>query len=194
MFRKAFILVALVFLALLITDCGASASEATTISLKTGEELSHNSSSNAANCRTAQALMHITTYQATKDAMHLVPEIHVVPKNKDIAKTALELLTAGSNNPARISVLPPGTKVLSVSIRNHIAYADFNDKLIKNNPGGSTEELLLVTAIVDTLTEFSEIKKVLIFVNGKKMDTITGHVDTSEPLLRSTIASNPLSN
>jgi germination protein M len=129
--------------------------------------------------------MQITTYQSTKDAMYLVPEIHVVPKNSYPAKTALELLAASPIKPELVSVLPPGTKVLSVNVKNHIAYADFNDKLIKNNSGGSTDEILLVAAIVDTLTEFPEIQKVQILVNGEKVDTINGHMDTSEPLSRS---------
>ena len=45
--------------------------------------------------------------------------------------------------------------------------------------------MLLVAAIVDTLTEFPDIQKVQILVNGKKVDTIAGHMDTGEPLSRS---------
>lgn len=132
-----------------------------------------------------QETMRITTYQATKDAMHLAPETYVVLANDHPAQTALELLTAGTNSQELISVIPPGTKVLSVKIKDHIAYADFNDKIVKNNPGGSTSEMLLVAAIVDTLTEFSEVQKVQILVDGIKADTISGHMDISEPLSRS---------
>ena len=67
----------------------------------------------------------------------------------------------------------------------HIAYVDFNDKLVKNNTGGSTAEILLVAAIVNTLTEFHDIQKVQILVEGKKIDTISGHMDIGEPLSRS---------
>jgi len=183
MLRKISVWSALLLLVLLMAGCDSSQNAG--ISPKTGPVVQGGFLPSSNNDRTAQETMQITIYQATKDAMNLVPEIHVVPKSVHPAQTALELLTTGPSNPELISVVPRGTKVLSVNVKDHIAYADFNDKLIKNNPGGSAEEMLLVAAIVDTLTEFSEIQKVQILVNGKKVDTITGHMDTSEPLSRS---------
>jgi len=132
-----------------------------------------------------QETMRITIYHATKDAMYLIPEVHSVPKNDHPAKTALELLINGTKNPELVSVVPPGTKLNSIRIKDHIAYVNFNDKIIKNHSGGSAGETLLVGAIVNTLTEFPEIEKVQLLVEGKKIDTIAGHLDTSEPLSRS---------
>jgi germination protein M len=129
--------------------------------------------------------MIVVVYNGTSDARYLVAEPHVVPKNDQPAKIAMELLTAGTKNVDLISVMPSGTKLLNLTIKDRIAYVDFNDKLIKNNMGGSTSEILLVSSIVDTLTEFKEIKKVQIMVDGKKIDTISGHLDVGEPLSRS---------
>ena len=81
--------------------------------------------------------------------------------------------------------MPLGVKLNSLTIRNHIAYADFNSKLIENNPGGSSQELLLVAAIVNTLTEFPSIEQVQILIDSKVHATLSGHVDISEPLSRS---------
>ncbi|MBP2654834.1 MAG: gerM [Firmicutes bacterium] len=133
----------------------------------------------------AQEMMQVTTYHATEDAMYLVPETQSVPKTEHPLQTALENLVAGPQSSQLVSVVPAGTKVLGVKVKNHIAYADFSDDLIKSNHGGSTAEMMLVAAIVDTLTEFPEVEKVQIMVNGKKIDTITGHLDTSQPLARS---------
>lgn len=133
----------------------------------------------------AQETMRLTVYHATKDAMHLVPEVHVVPKNNHPAQTAVELLLADPKSRDLVRVLPPGTKVRSLTIKDHIAYVDFNDKLIKNNGGGSATELLTVGAIVNTLTEFPEIEKVQILVEGQKVETLSGHMDVSHPLSRS---------
>lgn len=133
----------------------------------------------------SQETMQITTYQATADAMQLIPKIQVVPKTDRPARTALDLLTAEFKNRELISIVPPGTKVLNVKVKDHIAYANFNANIVKNNSGGSANERLLVAAIVDTLTEFPEIQKVQILVEGKKIDTINGHMDVSEPLSRS---------
>ncbi len=137
------------------------------------------------NVQNVKGTMQITTYQATKDGMYLVPEIHMVPQNDHPAKTALELLIIGTQNPELVSIVPPETKVLAVKVMDHIAYANFNDKIIKNNRGGSTNEILLVAAIVNTLAEFPQIQKVQILVDGKKVATLNGHMDISEPLSRS---------
>jgi len=132
-----------------------------------------------------QETMQVTIYHATNDAMYLIPEIHIVPKNDYPAQTAIELLLAGTKNMALVSVMPPDTKLRALWVKDHIAYVDFNDNLIKKNTGGSTSELLLVAAIVNTLTEFPNIQKVQILVEGNKVDTIVGHMDTTQPLSRS---------
>ncbi|MBC8014330.1 MAG: GerMN domain-containing protein [Sporomusaceae bacterium] len=132
-----------------------------------------------------QEKMVVTVYNATKDAMHLVAEVHIIDKNDHPAKSAIELLLAGTQNVDLLSIIPTGTQLRHISVKDNIAYVDFNDKLIKNNTGGSASEILLVAAIVNTLTEFHNIQKVQIMVEGKKIDTISGHMDTSEPLSRS---------
>ena len=133
----------------------------------------------------SQEKMVVTVYNATKDGMHLVPESHVLLKNDRPAQTAIELLLAGTKNVDLVSVMPNGTKLRNISVKDGIAYVDFNEKLVKNNKGGSASEILLVAAIVDTLTEFHSIEKVQILVEGKKIDTISGHMDIGEPLSRS---------
>jgi len=132
-----------------------------------------------------QGKMVIKVYNATKDAVHLVAESHVVLKNDHPAQTAMELLVAGTKNDQLVSVMPAGTKLRHLSIKDNIAYVDFNDNLIKNNTGGSAAEMLLVGSIINTLTEFNNIQKVQIMVEGKKIDTISGHMDIGEPLSRS---------
>ena len=129
--------------------------------------------------------MQLVVYHATKDAMYLVPETHKVPVNSRPARTAMELLQGGPQNPELVGVMPAGTKIRNLTIKEHIAYVDFNDNLIKRNGGGSASEILLVGAIVNTLTQFPDIQQVQILVNGKKIETISGHMDTSEPLSRS---------
>jgi germination protein M len=131
-----------------------------------------------------QDMLKLVVYHATKDATYLVGEAHVVPKNDHPAQTAIELLLAGTKNPELVSVIPNGTALRNIWVKDHIAYVDFNDKIVKNNTGGSTTEMLLVYAIVDTLTEFHDVQKVQILVEGKKTDTISGHMDIGEPLTR----------
>lgn len=177
-------LVCLVLLTMFIAGCAGSTPAPQTSPQNQGAELS-NPQSQPNNLANQPGTMKITIYHATKDAQNLVPEIQVVPNSDHPAKTAIEHLIAGTKQPDLVSVVPPGTKLRGVSIKEHVAYVDFNDKLIKNNGGGSAGEVLLVAAIVNTLTEFPEVQKVQILVEGKKIDTISGHLDTSEPLSRS---------
>lgn len=132
----------------------------------------------------AAETMRLTVYHATKDAMYLVPEVHTVAKTDHPAKSAVELLLAAPQNPDLVRALPEGTKLRGLTVKDHIAYVDFSDKLVKSGRGGSASEILAVGAIVNTLTEFADIYKVQILVEGKKIDTLYGHLDTSEPLSR----------
>ena len=43
---------------------------------------------------------------------------------------------------------------------------------------------VLCYAITNTLTEFPEIKRVQILIEGKKVTTISGHMDVEEPMIR----------
>ncbi len=129
--------------------------------------------------------MNVTVYSATNDAMQLVAQTHTVAKNDQPARTAIELLLSGDEgNKALTSVVPKGTKLQHFWIKDGIAYADFNNKLLAIG-GGSTSEILLVGAIVNTLTEFPDVHKVQILVDGKKIVTLSGHLDIGEPLSRS---------
>lgn len=178
---KQFSLVALLLITLLTAGCGGNVPASQLPANDPGKVVDKQ----PGNGNQAQDKMKLTVYYATKDAMHLVVEVHDVPKSTHPAQTALELLAAAPKNNELVAALPQGTKVRGISVKDHIAVVDFNDAIIKNNPGGSATEMLLVAAIVNTLTEFSDIHKVQILVEGKKVNTLTGHMDVSEPLSRS---------
>jgi spore germination protein GerM len=131
-----------------------------------------------------QESMRITVYHATKDAMNLVSETHVVDKNDNPARTAIALLAAEPVDKSLTRVMPASAKLLSLKIQGGIAYANFTPGLTRFG-GGSATEILLVAAIVNTLTEFPEIKAVQILIDGKKVQTLGGHLDLSDPLSRS---------
>lgn len=133
----------------------------------------------------AAETISVTVYHATKDAAFLVPEIRTIPKTDRPAQAAVEQLLTGPKTPELVRALPEGTKLKGITVKDHIAYADFNDRLVKSGSGGSAGEILAVGAIVNTLTEFDDIYKVQIMVEGRKIHTLYGHMDTSEPLSRS---------
>ena len=61
---------------------------------------------------------------------------------------------------------------------------DFSRDLVRHFTGGSTGEEMLVGSVVNTMTGFSEIRKVQILIDGEKVETLAGHMDLSAPLTR----------
>lgn len=126
----------------------------------------------------------ITLYFSDEQAEHLVPEVREVEDTAAIAKVAVEELIKGPKANGLHATIPSETKVLNVDIIKNVAYVNFSKELIEKHWGGSTGELMTITSLVDTLTEFKNIQKVQILVEGKVVETIAGHADTSSPLAR----------
>lgn len=98
---------------------------------------------------------------------YLVREIHYVSNAKDPETAALEKLIVGRPvTPGATRVLPPDTKILGLKINNGLATVNFSPEVLKANVGAEGEALG-IQSIVDTLTEFPEIKGVSFEVNGK---------------------------
>ncbi len=128
--------------------------------------------------------MQLTLYYPSADAAHLVTEVRSFPINDSPARIAVEALLGGTNQPQTAKVFPPNTKLRRLWIKDEVAYVDFNKAILKGS-GGSASEILLVTSVVNTLTEFPSVEKVKFLVEGKAIDTLYGHMDLSEPLSRS---------
>ncbi len=126
-----------------------------------------------------------TTYLPSKNAEYLVPVEVTIPKDTDTPQELLEEMIkkdAAEEYPA----MPKGTKVLSVTVdpATKVATADFSRELKDNISGGSMSELLVVYMTVNTLTNLDGIDAVRITVEGNNINTLNGHMDLSEPLVR----------
>lgn len=126
-------------------------------------------------------------YRAAADGTEkLLPEkITMEANGKSLPENALTALVSTKPQDAKMDdVVPIGTKVRSLKIdKDGTAYADFSKELAKKGQG-SYGELMLCYAITNTLTEFKEIKRVQILVEGKKVVTLSGHMDIEDPLTR----------
>jgi germination protein M len=129
-------------------------------------------------------MMTLTLYFATKDASALVAEKREIAKNDHPVRTAVEELIAGPKNADLVKLIPSTTRVKDIRIKDHVAYVDFSEAFVKDQGGGSAGEILTVSAVINTLTEFPEVKRVQFMVEGKNLETLNGHLDLSEPLLR----------
>ncbi len=131
----------------------------------------------------------VTLYFSDNQAMSLTPEDRVVEVEKPVnpeklAAAVLSGLIAGPENKDMQKTIPPEARLLGVNIKDGIAYADFSNELKSKHWGGSSGESMTVYSIVNSLTELPEVKKVQILVAGKEIETLAGHLDTSQPLER----------
>ena len=108
-----------------------------------------------------------------------------VPSDDKYTQAAKELV-AGTKEPGLINIFPKGVTVRSVKVTGNLVTVDFSKELTHKFVGGSTGEQMLVSALVNTMTEFPEIERVMITVEGERIETIAGHLDTSEPFTRPT--------
>ena len=100
-----------------------------------------------------------------------------VGEGEDPLRIALEHLLITRDTP-----FPQGTRLLRVSVKNGQAEVDFSRELIDNFHGGSSTEGMIVESLCKTLAQFSDVEKVVVYVEGKRVNTIGDHIDLSEPV------------
>jgi spore germination protein GerM len=134
--------------------------------------------------RTAES--EVTLYFADGDAGTLAPEKRYARmgggKSADAASIIAELIK-GPKSQSLYATIPPETRLIDAFELGDTLVLDFTHELQTNNPGGSTDELLTIYSIVNTLTEnLPGVKNVQILLEGAEVDTLTGHMDLSRPL------------
>jgi len=98
---------------------------------------------------------------------HLVREIHSVPYSDDGPGSAIKELIGGEpKTPGAERVLPADTRLLGISINESLAIVDFSSEVLKAGVG-STGEALGIQSIVNTLTEFPQIREVSFRMEGR---------------------------
>jgi spore germination protein GerM len=126
-------------------------------------------------------------FYVSDDGRNLTSVEREVPYGADPgaqAKAILEAQIAPAAEPL-LSAVPAGTRLRAVFVANGEAYVDFTGEMISAHPGGSLNELLTVYTIVGSLTaNLPAVNAVQILVDGKEVDTLTGHVDLRQPLTR----------
>ncbi len=124
---------------------------------------------------TRSVSLYFAAYTDTE--AYLVKETREIQVGKDLYKSVLEELIKGSESDGLFPTLPSDVKVNSVEISNSTAIVDFSKEIITNFeeiPHSSTTEILAIFSIVNTLTEFEEIKKVKITIEGMESGEIDG--------------------
>lgn len=185
---KSILVLALTLLcAMVLAGCDeqkqGEAGSKTVVSSSSG---SSSSSSSSFQSGSKAQLVNIKVYYPDENATGLVAVEKSIKDTDNKYQAAVEALMAGTDKKGLANVFPKKAKLLQVTVSGKVAKVDFSRELQKNFVGGSTGEEMLVGSVVNTLTEFPEIQKVQILVDGQEVETLSGHMDLSQPLPRMT--------
>jgi len=126
----------------------------------------------------------VKLYFSDLNERFLIPENRHIAKMKSPADNVRELVVTliGGPNTDLIATFPKDTDLRKVNVKNGIAYIDFGKNLIDLHPGGSASEMMTIYSLTNTITtNVPSVKKVKLLVDGKDLETIKGHIDTSNP-------------
>lgn len=88
--------------------------------------------------------------------------------------------------PKEETTFPKGLSVKDVTVKDGIASVDFNDVFLSRRHN-DYDNTMMVYAVVNTLTEFKDVKKVKFLVDGKPVEVL-GQMDLSDPLSRKNLS------
>lgn len=128
----------------------------------------------------------VLLYFSDREGDYLIGEKREISKREDVEEEAEETIRELIRGPKGklIPTLPPQTKILGVELdEKGVAKVNFSKALSKNHPGGSSAEMMTVYSVVNSLTSnFPEIKRVQFLVEGKGIESITGHLSLKQSI------------
>lgn len=175
----------LCFLILCVSGCGNTRSSLDNHEEATSGIETQTGAKDQAISKTAGSSVEIKLYYPDADGRKLVAEKRSINTDQEDKYTAsMHALLSGTRKKGSVNVIPAGTNLQSIDVSNGLATVSFSKDLGRKTTGGSTSEKMIVGSIVNTLTEFPEVKRVRILINHKSIDTLNGHMDLSEPFSR----------
>ena len=113
----------------------------------------------------------ITLYFLNLDTGTIMPEARKIDAKeliKEPYKVLIELLINGPKSEKMAKLIPDGTKLNKIEIKNDCIYIDFSNEFINEQKLGKEQEELIIKSIVNTVTELKEINSVVILIDGKE--------------------------
>jgi len=127
-----------------------------------------------------------TLYFSDQEAEFLIGEKREIRKKEEVEEEAQEVIRELIKGPKGrlLPALPSQTELLSFQLDDKgTARVNFSSALSKDHPGGSSAEMMTVYSVVNTLiTNFPVIKRVQFLVEGKEIESITGHLSLNRPI------------
>jgi spore germination protein GerM len=127
-------------------------------------------------------------FYVAEDGMRLTSVERDIAYGEGTVEQAREIVTAQIAPVVEplVSAVPPGTVLRAVFLtEGGDAYVDLSREVMAAHPGGTHNELLTVYTIVNALTtNLPAVTAVQLLVDGKEVETLSGHIDLRQPLAR----------
>jgi spore germination protein GerM len=131
-------------------------------------------------------------FYVADNGTHLVSVEREVPFGEGTTAQAQEIVKAqiaAATGPL-VSAVPPGTSLRALFVTDRgDAFVDLSREFASGHTGGTTDEILTLSAIVQALTaNLPAVKAVQVLIDGKEVDTLAGHVDLRHPLTKNSLS------
>ena len=128
----------------------------------------------------------VLLYFSDSEGAYLIGEKRKILKKSEVKEEAKETIIELIKGPKGklIPTLPPRSRLLTLQISDAgVAKVNFNSNFSKDHPGGSSAEMMTVYSIVNSLAlNFPKIKRVQFLIDGRPIETITGHLSLRQPV------------
>lgn len=123
-------------------------------------------------------------YFASKDGKHLEEEEKTVLNDNSMAmeKLVMKLLIEGPSDSDKKAVLPDTVSLLDITIRSGTCYVNFDSSFLNDTMDLDPE--IIIYAIVNSLSELSDVNQVQIMVNGTSDVKFKDTLSLAEPFTK----------
>ena len=127
--------------------------------------------------------VNVTLYFSDDQAMYLVTEEREVMKQGEtMEEVVIRELIKGPQEPGNMRTIPEEARLISVEVVDGVAYVNFSKEFKTKHWGGTAGESHTLYSVVNSVTELEGIEKVQFLLEGDTMDSLGGHMDTSQPI------------
>ncbi|MEW5784066.1 MAG: GerMN domain-containing protein [Bacillota bacterium] len=120
----------------------------------------------------------------TENGLYVAPLSRELPGGEGLVLRTLKQLSRGPlpGEGAFYGTLPVTAQILSFELTDGVAVIDYSPELLSDSPGGSLTGIVFMQSLVFTATQFPEVEKVLVLVEGDPWSD--GHFLWDEPIGR----------
>lgn len=157
-----------------------------TVSSASSSGVSHTASTSGSRVATATSSSgQVSVDVYFTSGSRLVSEPHLVPAATP-ARGSLDALLTGPTVAGHFSQIPNGTRLLNVNLAAGTATVNFSEQI--QNIQGSPAIPLFLGQVVNTLTQFPDVQRVMLETNGQPLRSLGGEgAAVPEPLDRAAV-------